>query len=110
MSKREQRPRRYFSAEFKVEAVRLMRERRAAGVPLSQVSRELDLRAEMLRGWAQELDAQPAGASVTAAFPGQGRLPPEAEELRRLQRDNARLQQEVEFLKKAAAYFAQGSR
>ena len=70
MSKREQRPRRYFSAEFKVEAVRLMRERRAAGVPLSQVSRELDLRAEMLRGWAQELDAQPAGASVTAAFPG----------------------------------------
>ena len=38
------------------------------------------------------------------------RLPTEQEEIRRLQRENARLQQELEFLKKAAAYFAKGSR
>ena len=110
MGKQQQRPRRFFTAEFKIEAVRLMRERKAAGLPLSQISRELDLRPDMLREWARELAAQPAGAPPAAAFPGQGRLTPDAEELRRLQRDNARLQQEVEFLKKAAAYFAQGSR
>jgi transposase len=101
--------RRFFSAEFKLEAVRRMRERRAAGVSLSQVGRELDVRPDMLREWAKEADER-AGAVPRDVFPGQGRLPTEQEELRRLQRENARLQQEVEFLKKAAAYFAKESR
>ena len=47
----------------------------------------------MLRDWVKQVEAQ-AGA----------------EELRQLRRENARLQEENEFLKKAAAYFAQGSR
>jgi transposase-like protein len=42
-------------------------------------------------------------------FPGQGRLPSDEEELRRLKRENARLQQEIAFLKSAAAYFARES-
>jgi hypothetical protein len=37
-------------------------------------------------------------------------MPSEPEELRHLQRENAPLQQEVEFLRKAAACFAKGSR
>ena len=101
--------RRFFSAEFKLEAVRRMQERRAAGVSLSQIGREMGVRPDMLRAWAKQAGER-AGAAPRDVFPGQGHLPTEQEELRRLQRENARLQQEVEFLKKAAAYFARESR
>ncbi len=43
------RERRAFTAEFKLEAVRRMAERRAAGVSLRQVARELDVRDDLLR-------------------------------------------------------------
>lgn len=101
--------RRFFSAAFKLEAVRRMRERRTAGVSLSQIGRELDVRPDMLRAWAKQVEER-AGAAPRDVFPGQGRLPTEQEELRRLQREVQRLQQENEFLKKAAAYFAKESR
>ena len=101
--------RRVFSAEFKLEAVRRMEERRAGGVNLTQVGRELGVRPDQLRKWKRQHD-QRAGAPPADMFPGQGRLPSEQEELRRLQRENARLQQEVAFLKSAAAYFARESR
>ena len=101
--------RRAFSAEFKLEAVRRMQERRAAGISLSQIGRELGVRPDMLRTWARQAEER-AGAAPRDIFPGQGHLPTEQEELRRLQRENARLQQEVDFLKKAAAYFAKESR
>ncbi len=100
--------RRVFSPEFKLEAVRRMQERRAAGVSLSQIGRELGVRPDMLRGWGKQTEAR-AGAAPREVFPGQGRLPTEQEELRRLHREVTRLQQENEFLKKAAAYFARES-
>jgi len=102
------RARRAFSSEFKVEAVRLMRERRAAGVSLAQVGRELGVRADLLRRWAREVDGR-AGASGREGFPGNGQPGTEAE-VRRLQRENAVLRQERDFLKKAAAFFAKESR
>ena len=108
MAKRNEK-RRFFSAEFKLEAVRRMEERRATGTSLSQIGRELGVRPDMLRVWAEQAEAR-AGAAPRDIFPGQGHLPTEQEELRRLQRENARLQQENEFLKKAAAYFAKESR
>jgi hypothetical protein len=43
-------------------------------------------------------------------FPGNGRQPSAEEELRRLQRENATLRQERDFLKKAAVFFAKESR
>ena len=46
------RERRAFSPEFKAEAVRLVAERRACGVTLAQVGRELEVRPEQLRAWA----------------------------------------------------------
>lgn len=103
------RVRRAFSAEFKLEAVRRMAEQRSRGVTLAQVGHELGVRPDLLRAWAKQVEAR-AGAAPHDVFPGQGRLPSEQEELRRLQRENVRLQQEVDFLKKAAAYFAKGSR
>ncbi|MBC7841201.1 MAG: transposase [Gemmatimonadaceae bacterium] len=85
--------RRVFTAEFKQEAVRRMAERRAQGVSLQQIRRELDVSADMLRSSSHQLkpgDAVP----LSDVFPGQGRLPSDQEELRRLQRENHRLQQE----------------
>ena len=117
--------RRRHTPEFKVEAVRLMRERLAAGVTLQRVSDELEIGPDLLRVWSKHVDAAPAGASATEIFPGQGGrrrqsaarpaaapshpLSPD-EELARLRRENERLRQERDFLKKATAFFAKESR
>ncbi len=103
------RTRRIFSAEFKQEAVRRMAERRAQGVTVQQIGRDLDVRPEMLRVWARQLGAH-GGAPLADVFPGHGRLPSEQEEVRRLEREVKRLSQENAFLKSAAAYFARESR
>jgi transposase len=101
--------RRVFSAEFKVEAVRRMEERRSNGVNLTQIGRELGVRPDQLRKWKRQHD-QRAGAAPVAVFPGQGRLPADEAEVQRLRRELARAQQEIAFLKSAAAYFARESR
>ena len=93
--------RRVFSAEFKLEAVRRMEERRSHGVNLTQIGRELRIRPDQLREWKRQHN-QRAGAAPADVFPGQGKLPSEQEELRRLQH-------EVAF-RKSAAYFAREAR
>jgi transposase len=94
------RERRKFTPEFKEAAVRLMYERRAAGVSMNQIAVDLELRPEQLREWARQLGGRPGvGATET----------PE-QELRRLRRENATLKQEREFAKKVAVYFARESR
>ena len=45
-----------------------------------------------------------------AAFIGKGNLRPEEAKLKQLQRENYELKQQVEILKKAAAYFAKESK
>ena len=90
------RERRSFSPEFKAEAVRLVVERRAMGVPLSQIGRELDVRPDQLRAWVrQEHDESGAGAGM----PGETL----EQENRRLRREVAVLRQEQAFAKKVAA-------
>ena len=103
------RSRRTFSAEFKLEAVRLMQERRTAGASLKQVGRELDVRPDMLRRWARQVTGRP-GVEAREAVPGPGQVPSAEAEVRRLQRENATLRQERYFLKKAAAFLAKESR
>jgi transposase-like protein len=63
----------------------------------------------MLRAWKRQRDER-AGAAAADVFPGNGRLPSEEDEVRRLTRELARAQQEIAFLKSAAAYFARESR
>ena len=104
-----QSKRRVFTAEFKREMVRQFEDRRAQGVSQAQIARELDLSVPMLQSWAREVARQP-DAETSGVFPGQGRQLSEPEELRRLQREVQRLQQENSFLKAAAAYFAKTSR
>lgn len=56
--------RRVFSWEFKVEAVRLVRER---GVSVAQASRDIDVHETVLRKWVKDFGADPK-----QAFPGHG--------------------------------------
>jgi transposase len=90
--------RRKFSREFKVEAVRLVRER---GVSAAQAARDLDVHVNVLRKWVKEFAAAPS-----VAFPGQGQMKPEQLEIDRLRREVTKLKAERDILKKAAAYFA----
>jgi transposase len=90
--------RRKFSREFKVEAVRLVRER---GVTVAQAARDLDVHENVLRKWVREFDADPR-----QAFPGPGQMKPEQLEIDRLRKEVAKLKAERDILKKAAAYFA----
>jgi transposase len=105
----EKRARRSFSAEFKLEAVHLMRSRRSHGVSLEQIGRELEVRPDQLRAWGRQVE-QRSGAPPTDVFPGQGKLPSAEDEIRRLTRELDVTRQERDFLKKASAYFAKESR
>lgn len=93
--------RRRFSREFKVEAVKLVTERR---VTVAQAARDLGVHVNVLRSWVRAHRADPS-----QAFPGAGQQAPEAAELTRLRREVARLKMERDILKKAAAYFAKES-
>ena len=90
--------RRIFSREFKLEAVKLVRDR---GVAVAQASRDLDVAESVLRRWIRDVASDPK-----QAFPGHGQVKPEQQEIDRLRREVAKLKAERDILKKAAAYFA----
>ena len=93
--------RRRFSREFKIEAVRLVKDR---GVSVAQAARDLDVHENVLRKWVKEFGADPAHS-----FPGHGQMKPEQQEIERLRREVVKLKAERDILKKAAAYFAKES-
>ena len=93
--------RRKFSREFKLEAVRMVRER---GVALTQAARDLDVHENVLRKWVREAAVDPQHA-----LPGLGVMKPETAELERLRKENGKLRVERDLRKKAAAYFARES-
>jgi transposase len=93
--------RRRFAREFKVEAVKLVKDR---GVSVAQAARDLDVHENVLRKWVKEFGSDPA-----QAFPGHGQMKPEQLEIERLRREVNKLKAERDILKKAAAYFAKES-
>lgn len=90
--------RRQFTREFKLEAVRLVTEGQQS---IAEVAQELGIRADMLRAWKRQVEGLPRSEKKNL-FPGHG----QEAELKRLRREVQRLEQERDFLKKAAAYFA----
>jgi transposase len=90
------RTRRRFTAEFKLEAVKLLEE---SGRPLQAVAGELGVHANQLRMWRNE---QLAAGSAEMLAPQKA----DAAELARLRREVKRLEQENEIPKRAAAFFA----
>jgi transposase len=92
--------RKRYSAEFKREALRRANE---VGVTDVLVAEELGINARNLRNWRDA--AKREGEN---AFPGQGTA--RDQELMRLKRKLAKVEQERDFLKEAAAYFARESK
>jgi transposase len=87
-----------YSKEFKQEAIRLA----AQSTNKSRVARDLGIHLSMLRGWEQQLAEE-----GEKAFPGKGN--PKDEEVSHLKKENARLKQENEILKKAVGIFSKRS-
>jgi transposase len=87
-----------YSREFKADAVRLVTDK---GISVSQVALDLGIHENTIYKWMRQYKADPGGA-----FPGKGRLKPQDEEFRRLQRENEVLREEREILKKALAIFS----
>ena len=114
----ESKPKRVFTEEFKREAVRLAVERGN----VCAVARDLGIHETLLRrcrdllckfAWKQSIQEELTGVSESAnpisenpslpAFPGKGN--PRDEAMAQLQRENRRLKEEVEILKKAVGIF-----
>ena len=75
--------RRKFTREFKLEAVRLIRER---GVSYAQASADLGVHPTQLRHWVKQLADDPQHA-----FPGQGQMKPEQLDIAQLKREVLKL-------------------
>ncbi len=85
-----------YPKEFKQGAIDLARR---GDRPIREVAQELGIAESCLRRWLKQaqLDRRERDDGLTTA---------EREELRQLRRENARLKQEKEILRKAAAFFA----
>lgn len=88
-------PRRRFTREFKLSAVKLVNEQ---GYSIPQAAKSLGIDPANVRGWVEKFSGED-----DVAPQGEGAL---QAELRRLRKENARLLMEREILKKAAAFFA----
>jgi transposase len=95
--KRQKRPRRSFTDEFKAGATRLVLDE---GKTIPQVARDLDLTQSALRAWVERARADRGrgkpGVLTTA----------EKEELAKLRKENRELRMDREILVQAAAFFA----
>ena len=87
-----------YSKEFKQEAIRLA----AQSNNKSGVARDLGIHLSMLRRWEQQLSEE-----GEKAFSGKGK--PKDEEVSHLKKENARLKEENEILKKAVGIFSSRS-
>jgi transposase len=86
---------RRFTREFKISAVKLVREQ---GYTAVQAAKSLGVEPASIRDWVQKF-ADEAGQAPT----GEAAL---RAEIQRLRKENLRLQMEREILKKATAFFA----
>ena len=89
---------RFYSEEFKRQLVAMVRSGRSP----EDLARDFEPAAQTIRGWVMQAD-------IDEGVRNDGITSDEREELARLRRENKRLQEEKEILKKAAAWFAQES-
>ena len=96
----ERKERRHHTREFKLEAVRL------AGMgdkTKAQVARELGIRVNQLRQWRLEFEEAERNGTIRPE------LATAEHDVEKLRKENARLREEIQTLKKAAIYFAKAS-
>ena len=85
-----------FSPEFKDEAVKMVIE---TSRPVAVVAKELGINESTLGNWVNIYRREHAGEEPPLSMSDRARL-------REVERENRELKMQVEFLKKAAAYFA----
>ena len=90
------RAHRKFSPQFKAEAVAMVLE---TGKPIAEVARDLGVNDGTLGNWVKEYREEHADDEPALPVSERARL-------RELERENRELKMKVEFLSKAAAYFA----
>ncbi len=90
-----------YSSQFKQDSVKLAVE---SDQPVAQTARDLGINPNTLYTWITKYHQQ---ESSTKQGDGEEHL---YDELKRLRRENDRLKEERDILKKAAAYFAKNSR
>jgi len=90
--------RKSYSREFKLEALSMVTD---GGVGIAQAARNLGISENSLWRWKKEFEEDP-----DHAFPGKGHLKPAEDEIARLRRENRRLRQERDILKKAVGIFS----
>ncbi len=91
--------RRRFSREYKQEVAEMVL---SGGHEIHVLSRELDLRPDMIQRWVKQHREDPE-----QSFPGQGRPKERDLELLRLRRENRVLREERDILKKVVAIFSE---
>jgi transposase len=102
MARKPPRSKRY-SVEFKANAVRLANE---SEKPIAEVARDLGVPYQTLYQWVSNAGNAERRASVNSSTRG-GAPESAEEEARRLRRELEEVKRERDFLKKAAAFFAQ---
>lgn len=90
-----------YTEEFRREAVKRSEKQ---GVTQAQVAKELGISAQQIANWKRQFTRLSDKQFNSAE--GVDYSKKESEEVRRLKRENKRLEEELAFLKKAAAYFA----
>lgn len=96
----ERKERRHHTREFKLEAVRL------AGLgdkTKAKVARELGIRVSQLRQWRLDFEEEERHGTTRPE------LVTAEHDVEKLRKENARLREEIQILKKAAIYFAKAS-
>ena len=90
--------RKKYDKQFKLQAIAMVTEQ---GLTQTEVGSRLGVDPSTISYWVRTHNADGKDA-----FPGNGKLKPQDEELRKLRAENKRLQMECEFLKKTATWFA----
>ena len=93
--------RKHYSREFKEEAVKRSFQ---AGKPVAEVARELNISVHLLYRWRDLLARQ--GAKKALSDDEQKAVASQGDEIKRLKKENARLLEEREILKKSLVFFA----
>jgi len=88
-----------YSPEFKMEAVKRVE---TSNLPIARVAVELGVNENTLHGWLKRYKIK----EDNPPFPGSGKLSTEDAQLKKLEKENRELREELEILKKAAVYFA----
>jgi len=84
-----------YPPEFRAEAVRLVK---TSGEPISRIAKDLGISDQTLRNWVNQDDVDAGRKS--------GLTSDERARMRELEKENRKLREEREILRKAAAFFA----